>query len=111
MQKVSLGSELYTAPELMYASMNLPFVVKEVTKGLPEEIKEDCLSRILLTGGNTDLTGFEMRLKQDLKEILPEYAHTLEVKSCPGTHSWNVAMGSTYVPLAVHPGKKSKFYF
>lgn len=85
--------------------MNLPYVVKEVTKGLPEEIREDCLSRILLTGGNTDLAGFEMRLKQDLKEILPEYANTLEVKSCPGTHSWNVAMGSTYVPLAVHPGK------
>ena len=105
LQKVSLGSELYTAPELMYVSMDLPQVVKEVIEGLSEEIREDCLSRILLTGGNTDLTGFELRLKQDLRKILPEYGHILDVKSCPGTHSWNVAMGSTYVPLAVHPGK------
>lgn len=106
-QRISLGSELYTAPELMYISMDLPEVVKQVTKGLPEEIREDCLTRILLTGGNTDLAGFELRLKQDLKKVLPEYAHILEVKSCPGTHSWNVAMGSTYVPLAVHPGEYS----
>jgi actin-related protein len=85
--------------------MDLPEVVKEVTNGLPEDIKEDCLSQILLTGGNTDLTGFEFRLGQDLKKLLPQYSNILEVKSCPGTHSWNVALGSTYVPLAVHPGE------
>lgn len=88
----------------MYISLDLTSIIKEVTKGLPEEIKEDCFSNILLTGGNTDLKGFELRLSQDLKKNIPDYAHILDVKSCPGTHSWNVAMGSTYVPLAVHPG-------
>lgn len=104
-----MGSELYTAPEMMYVSLALPQVIKEVTMGLSQEDMHDCLSHILLTGGNTDLMGFELRLRKDLIELLPEYSCILEVKSCPGTHSWNVAMGSTYVPLTVHPGKKSFF--
>lgn len=90
---------------MMYVSLGLPQVIKEVTMGLSEELTQDCLSHILLTGGNTDLAGFELRLSKDLRELLPEHSPILEVRSCPGTHSWNVAMGSTYVPLAVHPGK------
>lgn len=113
-QRVSLGSELYIAPEMMYISLGLPQVIKDVTSGLSEDEMHDCLSHILLTGGNTDLSGFELRLTKDLVELLPEYSNILEVRSCPGTHSWNVAMGSTYVPLAVHPGErinKSYMYF
>lgn len=110
-QRVSLGPELYIAPELMYNALELPQIIKEVTLGLPEDIMQDCLSHILLTGGNTDLTGFELRLTKDLKELLPEHSEILVVKSCPGTHSWNVAMGSTYVPLAVHPGKSLDFNY
>lgn len=90
---------------MMYISLSLPQVIKDVTSGLSENEMHDCLSHILLTGGNTDLSGFELRLTKDLCELLPEYSNILEVRSCPGTHSWNVAMGSTYVPLAVHPGK------
>lgn len=90
---------------MMYISLGLPQIIKDVTLGLPEDIMHDCLSHILLTGGNTDLSGFALRLKRDLRELLPEYDPILEVRSCPGTHSWNVAMGSTYVPLVVHPGK------
>ncbi|XP_072752396.1 uncharacterized protein [Anoplolepis gracilipes] len=108
--RVSLGPELYIAPEMMYISLRLPEVIKDVTSGLPEDITHDCLSHILLTGGNTDLSGFELRLTKDLRELLPEYSKILEVKSCPGTHSWNVAMGSTYVPLAVHPDKTPPEY-
>jgi len=96
---------------MMYISLRLPEVIKDVTSGLPEDIMHDCLSHILLTGGNTDLSGFELRLTKDLRELLPEYSKILEVKSCPGTHSWNVAMGSTYVPLAVHPGKHQIFLY
>ncbi|XP_014223846.1 uncharacterized protein LOC106650389 [Trichogramma pretiosum] len=108
--RVTLGSELYTAPELMYVSMNLPEAVKEVTKGLPEIVKKECLSHILLTGGNTDLPGFELRLRQDLKKVFPEYAPLLEVKGCLGTHCWNVVMGSLYVPLSLHPDKIAPEY-
>ncbi|KAK0162307.1 hypothetical protein PV327_008655 [Microctonus hyperodae] len=108
--KVSLGPELYIAPEMMYISLGLPQIIKDVTLGLPEDIMHDCLSHILLTGGNTDLSGFALRLKRDLQELLPEYDPILEVRSCPGTHSWNVAMGSTYVPLVVHPDKTPPEY-
>lgn len=102
--KVSLGPELYIAPEMMYISLGLPQIIKDVTAGLDNDLMHDCLSHILLTGGNTDLSGFPLRLKKDLREILPELETIIEVKSCPGTHSWNVAMGSTYVPLAINPG-------
>ncbi|XP_034934488.1 uncharacterized protein [Chelonus insularis] len=108
--KISLGPELYIAPEMMYISLGLPQVIKEVTMGLPEEIMHDCLSHILLTGGNTDLSGFALRLNKDLREALPEYQSILEVRSCPGTHSWNVAMGSIYVPLELHTDKTPPKY-
>ena len=88
----------------MYINLGLPQVIKDITSGLSEEVLHDCLSHILLTGGNTHLSGFGLRLTKDLRELLPEYSKILEVRSCPGTHSWNVAMGSTYVPLTVHPG-------
>ncbi|KAK2578044.1 hypothetical protein KPH14_008461 [Odynerus spinipes] len=109
-QRVSLGSELYIAPEMMYISLGLPEVIKDVTSGLSEDIMHDCLSHILLTGGNTDLSGFKSRLTKDLRELLPEHSGILEVRSCPGTSSWNVAMGSTYVSLAVHPDKTPPEY-
>ncbi|XP_076668558.1 uncharacterized protein LOC143369043 isoform X2 [Andrena cerasifolii] len=108
--RVSLGSELYIAPEIMYINLGLPQVIKDITSGLSEEILHNCLSNILLTGGNTDLSGFELRLAKDLRELLPEHSNILEVRSCPGTHSWNVAMGSTYVPLAMHPDKTPPEY-
>ncbi|XP_012280608.1 actin-related protein 6-like [Orussus abietinus] len=107
---ISLGSELYMAPEMMYISLGLPQVIQEVTLGLSEELIHDCLSHVLVTGGNTDLSGFELRLTKDLKELLPEHSGILEVKSCPGPHSWHVAVGSTYVPLAVHPDKTPPEY-
>lgn len=100
-----MGSELYIAPEMMYINLGLPQVIKDVTSGLSGELMYNCLSNILLTGGNTDLSGFELRLTKDLQELLPEYSKILEVRNCPSTHSWNVAMGSTYVPLVVHSGK------
>ncbi|XP_067000649.2 uncharacterized protein [Anabrus simplex] len=102
--RVSLGEELYLAPELMYASLDLPHLIKDVVLGLPEPIQRDCLSHILITGGNTDLAGFKSRMCRDLCDLLPEFRNILNVKSCPGSTSWSVAMGSTYVslPRTVH---------
>ncbi|XP_031832454.1 actin-related protein 6-like [Nomia melanderi] len=108
--RVSFDSELYIAPEMMYINLGLPQVIKDVTSGLSEDLMYDCLSNIFLTGGNTDLSGFELRLTKDLQELLSEHSKILEVRNCPGTHSWHVAMGSTYVPLAVHPGKTPPEY-
>ena len=43
-------SELYLAPEMMYASLGLPVMVKEATKDLPQQLIKDCFSNILITG-------------------------------------------------------------
>jgi hypothetical protein len=60
----------------------------------------DCeLSVSVRAGGNTDLVGFKTRVARDLRELLPEYSTVLDVQVCPGSSSWSVAMGSTYVPM------------
>lgn len=110
-ERVSLGSELYIAPEMMYISLGLPEVIKEVTSGLSEDTMHDCLSHILLTGGNTNLSGFKSRLTKDLRELLPEYSEILEIRSCPGIYGWNVTMGSTHVSLATYPGNINIYTF
>ena len=50
MTEVTLSSELYLAPEMMYASLDLPAMVDEATKDLPRHLIKDCFSRILITG-------------------------------------------------------------
>ena len=37
-------------PEMMYASLGLPVMVKEATKDLPQQLVKDCFSNILITG-------------------------------------------------------------
>jgi hypothetical protein len=36
---------------------------------------------------------------RDLRELLPEYSTVLDVQICPGSSSWSVAMGSTYMTM------------
>jgi hypothetical protein len=50
LQSVSLGPELYLAPEMMYTSLGLPQAILDVTNGLPVNILKECLCHILLTG-------------------------------------------------------------
>ena len=47
---ICYSSELYLAPEMMYASLGLPVMVKEATKDLPQQLIKDCFSNILITG-------------------------------------------------------------
>ncbi|XP_043502903.1 uncharacterized protein LOC122524618 [Polistes fuscatus] len=104
-QKISLGSELYIAPEMMYVSLELPKVIKEVTSGLSEDIMHDCFSHIMLIGGNTSLSGFNLRLIKDLRELFPEYSEILEVQNCPedSFYDWkNYEYLSLYVCSAMH---------
>lgn len=70
--EINLTHELYLAPEMMYASMDLAGLVVEATKDLPPHLLKDCFSNILVQGGNTDLQGFSARLSCDLREALPE---------------------------------------
>lgn len=50
LQSVSLGPELYLAPEMMYTCLGLPQAILDVTNGLPVNTLKECLCHILLTG-------------------------------------------------------------
>jgi len=93
--EINLSSELYLAPEMMYASLDLVNMIVDSTEDLPAQYLKDCFSHILIQGGNTDLQGFVPRLSSDLREALPEHAAIINVCTNPtGNHSWNSAMGA-----------------
>ena len=48
--EVTLSSELFLAPEMMYSSLELPAMIVEATKDLPDHALKECFSNILLTG-------------------------------------------------------------
>ena len=50
MTEVTLSSELFLAPEMMYASLDLPGMVVECTRDLPDVVLKECFSNILITG-------------------------------------------------------------
>ena len=50
MTEVQFSSELFMAPEMMYCSLELPSMVEECTKELPDHILKECFSNILITG-------------------------------------------------------------
>lgn len=55
MTEITMSSELFVAPEMMYALLDLPERVAEATRDLPDHVLKECFSNILITGGNTDL--------------------------------------------------------
>eukprot|EP00095_Tigriopus_kingsejongensis_P011596 maker-scaffold297_size217559-snap-gene-1.21 protein:Tk11596 transcript:maker-scaffold297_size217559-snap-gene-1.21-mRNA-1 annotation:"PREDICTED: uncharacterized protein LOC103575170" len=98
--EVTLSSELYLAPEMMYASLDLPSMVQEAVRDLSDSYLKDCFSHILITGGNTDLRGFTQRFSSDLREMMPGYAPIINVCPYPnGNHSWNAVMGANAVKV------------
>ena len=44
------GTYLFMAPEMMDCSLELPSMVEECTKELPDHILKECFSNILITG-------------------------------------------------------------
>lgn len=99
LEKHSLGPELYLAPELMYASLGLPAMIKDLLEGLHPSVVRDVLAHVLLTGANTELNGFAARLIRDLQTVLPEYKYSININTYAGGRSWDVVMGATRVPL------------
>lgn len=49
-KQISLGNEVYRAPEYMYVLLQLPQLIVELTSGLPQDQLRECLSHIALTG-------------------------------------------------------------
>lgn len=66
---------------------------------MPDWYSEIDCGGFVCAGGNTDLVGFKTRMARDLRDLLPEYSTVVDVKTYPGSNSWSVAMGSTYVTL------------
>jgi len=98
--EIQLSSELYLAPEMMYASLDLASMLVDATRDLPAQFIKDCFSNILMTGGNSDLQGLMGRLSSDLRDRLPEHSSLINISSFPtGNHSWNTAMGANMVKV------------
>ena len=48
--EVNLSSELYLAPEMMYASLDLVGMIVDAAQDLPPQYLKDCFSHILIQG-------------------------------------------------------------
>ena len=53
--EINLSSELYLAPEMMYASLDLVNMIVDSTTDLPAQYLKDCFSHILIQGNRTTL--------------------------------------------------------
>ena len=53
--EINLSSELYLAPEMMYASLDLVNMIVDSTTDLPAQYLKDCFSHILIQGNRTSL--------------------------------------------------------
>ena len=100
MTEVTLSTELFYAPEMMYQSLDLPAMIKEATRDLEADYVKEVFSNILVTGGNSDLQGFSQRLSVDLRDAMPEYAMMINVYPFAqvGNPSWDAVMGAHSVP-------------
>ena len=63
MTEVQFSSELFMAPEMMYCSLELPSMVEECTKELPDHILKECFSNILITGMYADIISIKSFLQ------------------------------------------------
>ena len=63
MTEVQFSSELFMAPEMMYCSLELPSMVEECTKELPDHILKECFSNILITGMYADIISLKSFLQ------------------------------------------------
>ena len=53
--EINLSSELYLAPEMMYASLDLVSMIVQATEDLPAQYLKDCFSNILIQGNISPL--------------------------------------------------------
>ena len=69
--KVKLGHELYQAAENLYLALDLPRLIIDSISTLSLESQRRLLANIVLSGGNSRLTGLAPRLARDLQATLP----------------------------------------
>ena len=94
--EINLSSELFLAPEMMYASLDLAGMILEATRDLPPHNLKDCFSHILIQGGNTDLQVGQthhtvlMYLKKNKMLTVdcrgsPRVCRAISARRCPST--------------------------
>ncbi|ELP92083.1 actin, putative [Entamoeba invadens IP1] len=75
---ISIGKELYEAPEVLFRPKEIgvscdsiqQVIVNTIDKCDPKHYRE-YFDNIILSGGNTTLKGFEERLNQEIKSLVP----------------------------------------
>ena len=79
---------LYEAPEVMfnpgmlgYNTMNIPQAIIYCLQMISSEYWADLLSHIVLSGGNMSYSGFDERLKSELRDLLPQLGPIPKPKS------------------------------
>jgi actin-related protein 6 len=91
-----MGNERFSVPELLFnptdigiQEAGIPGAVLESLSGLPEALKIGLLSNVVVVGGNALIKGFNARLEDELRAIVPAQ-YLLNIKSAedPIKHTW-----------------------
>jgi actin-related protein 6 len=91
-----MGNERFSVPELLFnptdigiQEAGIPGAVLESLGGLPEALKIGLLSNVVVVGGNALIKGFNARLEDELRAIVPAQ-YLLNIKSAedPIKHTW-----------------------
>ncbi|XP_077977047.1 uncharacterized protein LOC144432655 [Glandiceps talaboti] len=100
--KVDIGTERYLACEDMYLHLDLPTMIHDAVHACRPALHRSLLSRLILTGGNTQLTGFANRLTRDLKVLMPKYADVIHIVQ-PATNVLSRALNAWTVHYKAAP--------
>ena len=95
--EINLSSELYLAPEMMYASLDLVGMVVEATQDLPPQYVKDCFSHILVQGNYHIYQAEKKMVKVKHKERVivthnPTYCHPLNFLKLPNANQGSQAV-------------------
>eukprot|EP00002_Diphylleia_rotans_P035459 TRINITY_DN7738_c0_g2_i1.p1 TRINITY_DN7738_c0_g2~~TRINITY_DN7738_c0_g2_i1.p1 ORF type:complete len:1045 (-),score=206.12 TRINITY_DN7738_c0_g2_i1:269-3403(-) len=86
-QTVTLGSERFQATEILFQpsladvdSLGLIEMIQKCISSVDVDMHRDLWRQIVISGGNTMLSGFSVRLKSELARIAPRGAHPMIVE-------------------------------
>jgi actin-related protein 6 len=91
-----MGNERFSVPELLFnptdigiQEAGIPGAVLESLSNLPEALKIGLLSNVVVVGGNSLIKGFNARLEDELRAIVPaQYLLNLTCAEDPIKHTW-----------------------
>jgi actin-related protein 6 len=91
-----MGNERFSVPELLFnptdigiQEAGIPGAVLESLSGLPEALRVGLLSNVVIVGGNSLIKGFNARLEDELRAVVPaQYLLNLTCAEDPIKHTW-----------------------